>query len=42
MEWMRISKLVKEEELALGNEGAKGKKPKDSGLRNQKVGDASL
>lgn len=42
MEWMRTSNLAKEEDLALGSVGAKGKKPKGSGLRNQKVGDAAL
>ena len=42
MEWMRTSNLVKEEDSALGSEGAKGKKPKGSSLRNQKVGDAAL
>lgn len=39
---MRTSNLVKEEDLVLGSEGAKGKKPKGSDLRNQKVGDAAL
>lgn len=39
---MRTSNLVKEKDSALGSEGAKGKKPNGSSLRNQKVGDAAL
>lgn len=35
-------KLCEDRRLSIGKKGAKGKEPKGSALRNQKVGNAAL